>query len=131
MPSIGTSGPSQRRILAVDDQGFILRLIERSLDKGSYRLLTSTSGQQALGLIETADQRIDLLITDLSLPDVQGLILIQHLLRHQPNSQWLVISGWHIDRARAACGEIFEERRFLAKPFTIPALQQRVRDLLS
>ena len=128
---ISTNGTPRHRILAVDDQDVILRLIERSLDKGSYHLLTSTSGQQALGLIEAAGQRIDLLITDLSLPDVQGLSLIQHLLRHQPDSQWMVLSGWHIDRARATLGGIFEERRFLAKPFTISALQQRVLDLLS
>jgi len=121
------SGPT---ILAVDDDESILTLLESVLTTAGYRLLLANGGRRAIELYEAAKDPIDLLLTDVIMPDLTGPVLAERLRAHQPGLQVLFISGFHdadlVQRFVTAKGFTL-----LPKPFTVEALLRVVQQSLA
>ena len=117
-------------ILAVDDDGMILHLLEEVLSSAGYRVLTADGGWRAIQAYESLDQPLHLLLTDVIMPDLTGPVLAERLRSRQPDLQVLFISGFHdADMVqRFASDKGFS---VLAKPFTVDGLLREVRQSLT
>jgi CheY-like chemotaxis protein len=78
-------------ILVVDDEEFIRTLIKEVLDPQGHTVITASSGKEAFQLCH--ERSFDLLITDLEMPDMDGIELISSLLAVQKELPILAISG--------------------------------------
>ena len=135
MPSTWLTGCET--ILLVDDEPDVRRVTATLLKKQGYTVLEAGDGDQALALCAQAACSIHLLITDLDLPGMTGLELVQHVTASYPGIKALCISGslaqavfdGHGDEPNNA--ECLESGlAFLQKPYTPGALARRVRQVL-
>ena len=94
-----------------------------------YRVLAAADGPSALALARGCTDRIDLLLTDVVMPGMNGRELAEALLIERPRTRVLFASGY-TDDAVLLHGVRTDEVSFIQKPFTPPALVQRVREVL-
>jgi CheY-like chemotaxis protein len=80
-----------RKILVIDDDPAILRMIEFMLEGGDYQCLTFESAQEGLALLD--HEAVHLLITDIIMPEVEGIELILNARATFPNLPIIAISG--------------------------------------
>jgi two-component system cell cycle sensor histidine kinase/response regulator CckA len=109
-------------ILVVEDESGIRELIGKILKRERYRVLEAGSAEQALTIAQ--GQSIDLLITDIMLPGIHGPELVRRMQQTAPRLKTLFISGF-TGEEKVPAGA-----RFLAKPFTLGALLEKVRAAL-
>jgi nitrogen-specific signal transduction histidine kinase len=112
-------------ILMIDDEDLLLTMGETILSAYGYRVLTANSGSKALELFSKAPGQIDLVITDLVMPQMGGREVIERLRRVSPNIRVICTSGY----VRALSAE--EEETYLQKPFTSQELLRKVKHVLS
>jgi two-component system, cell cycle sensor histidine kinase and response regulator CckA len=127
----GSAGRPQRveTILVVEDEEEVRNLIRRVLEDEGYAVLAVSQGADALMLGKSYDRPIDLLLADLSLPDMNGRELAQRIRSARPEMKLLYVSG-HADTAVVEFGIFPEGMLFLPKPFTPADLSKRVREVL-
>lgn len=118
----------KENILIVDDDINILELIQRHLHSLNYHTYKAVSVKEAVAILR--DSEIDLLITDLKMPDVDGFQLIQFASEHYPNMPKLVVTGYPSvqDSLSAIKSGVVD---YLVKPFTKEELKQGVTKSLS
>jgi PAS domain S-box-containing protein len=117
-------------ILVVEDEQQVLRIIESMLNRKGYTVLAADSGEAAIALSRQTPKSIDLLITDVGIPDMSGRKVWESVKKQHPDSRVLFISGYPQDFM--SLGDIGEGRRiFLQKPFGSDLLLRRVRDVLN
>ena len=105
----------KEHILVVDDSADTLELVKRNLESKGYPTSTSSSAVEALKILEAAP--IDLVITDLKMPEVDGLSFLRHIRENYKDIQVMMITGYpSIDGAVVAVKSGAEE--YLPKPFT-------------
>jgi two-component system cell cycle sensor histidine kinase/response regulator CckA len=121
---------SSPTILAVDDDRMVLHLLDEVLRSAGYRVLTADGGWNAIQKYESLDSPIQLLLTDVIMPDLTGPVLAERLRSRQPDLQVLFISGFHdADMVqRFASDKGFS---LLSKPFTVDGLLREVRQSLT
>ena len=117
------------RILCVDDERSIALLEQRMLENSGYEVTTAGSGSEALALFESAPERFDLLITDLTMPRMTGDRLAAHVLAIRPDIPVLLCTGYqmHLDRGVLATLGI---REIIMKPIDRQALTAAVHQAL-
>ncbi len=123
-----TDGTGTETILLVEDEEGIRQLMQRTLERRGYRVLAATSAADALRLAESADQ-IDLLLSDVVMPDVSGPELAQRMLRLRPAMQVLYVSGFP-NRVGAGSTGLSRHAAMLPKPFAPHTLALKVRECL-
>ena len=118
------------RILLVDDDSGIRKLVRRVLVRAGYEVAESTDGVN--GLRQMRAGRFDLLITDLVMPDMDGLELIRETRASHPDVPILAMSGGGKVPAPVylRLAQVLGAGKVLPKPFEIPALLQAVSFLL-
>ncbi|MCK0124650.1 sigma-54 dependent transcriptional regulator [Gelidibacter sp. F2691] len=113
----------KENILIVDDDVQILELIQRHLKSLNYHTYKAISVKEAIGILQ--DQTIDLLITDLQMPGVDGLQLVKYVSEHFPEIPKLAVTGYpSIDGALKAMKSGVMD--YLTKPFTKEELKNAV-----
>jgi two-component system cell cycle sensor histidine kinase/response regulator CckA len=117
-----TGAAETAAILIVEDETGIRELIRKILLREGYRVLETGSAEQALTMAQ--GQSIDLLITDIMLPGIHGPELARRMQQAAPRLKTLFISGF-TGEEKVPAGA-----RFLAKPFTLGALLEKVRTAL-
>ncbi len=114
-------------ILVVDDSPDTLELLQRNLEAKGYRVTTSSGAVEAIKILEAAPT--DLVITDLKMPEVDGLSLLRHIRENHKDVEVMMITGYpSIDGAVEAVKSGAEE--YLAKPFTEQELSAAVERTL-
>ena len=116
-------------ILVVDDEAGIRALIVKILRRERYRVLEAGSVAEAVAAAAAHGGPIQLLLTDVMLPDRNGRQLATQLLETRPGLKVVYISGFTDDDAVRA-GAFPPGARFLQKPFTLGALMGTVREAL-
>jgi signal transduction histidine kinase len=112
-------------ILLVDDEDLLLTMGQMVLSSFGYTVLTANSGAKALEIFSGSAKKIDLVITDLVMPNMSGRELSEQILRLKPETRVLWCSGY----VRSAGTE--EHERYLQKPFTSQDLLRKVKQILS
>jgi DNA-binding NtrC family response regulator len=118
------------RILLVDDEDIVLRLFETVLELDHHDVTTASNGNGALAAI--ANGTFDLVITDLVMPDKEGIETIVEMRRLKPDLPIIAMSGG--GRGNAAdyldMAAKLGARKTLAKPFSAQTLLDAVKDVL-
>jgi CheY-like chemotaxis protein len=116
-------------ILIVDDEVALVRVASRILQQAGYTILAASNGTEALQLLDRHPGRVDLLITDVVMPEMGGQELAARAVALRPELSVLYTSGYSDD---AILRDAVHDRRarFLDKPYTTEALRRRVREVL-
>ncbi len=136
LPSDGDATPGEDNrsgdatILLVEDEGAILRMTTTILERKGYRVLAATTPEEALRLAHEHNKTIDLLVTDMIMPGMNGHELAGAVMKIVPGIKRLFMSGYTEDVIAA---EGFEEGNvhFIQKPFTVQALIDAVTRALT
>jgi two-component system cell cycle sensor histidine kinase/response regulator CckA len=116
-------------ILLVEDADALRKLAQSFLTDHGFKVITASSGEEALRVAEFHGKPINLLVTDVVMPGMNGRALADRLLAKQPNLKVLYISGY-TDSFIAGHGVLEEGTFLLHKPFTEEVLIRKVRDVL-
>ena len=122
-----TARPSGETILLVEDDPLIRRLIRHMLQGQGYQLLEAYHGPAALSLAEDHRGPIDLLVTDVVMPQMDGFTLGERLVESHPETRVLFLSGYADQSARVRDALKKVGSAFLPKPFTQSGLLQKIR----
>ena len=117
-------------ILVVEDETDILDLIRVMLEKTGYEVLTASTPSQALDLARNHAGSVDLLITDMVLPEMNGRDLNRHLASIYPNLKVLFMSGYTAN-VIAHHGVLEEGVQFIQKPFAMKDFALKIREVLA
>ena len=124
-----SSRPGHETLLIVEDDEMVRRLVRDTLEREGYRILDAGSPEDASRIAARNKRPIDLMITDVVLPQMNGKQLAEQLGRDRPEMRVLYMSGY-TDNAVVASAGLPPGSAFLQKPFTPGALSRRVRELL-
>jgi signal transduction histidine kinase/CheY-like chemotaxis protein len=124
------SGRAGATLLLVEDEEAVRRMAVRALSEGGFRVLQAASGQEALSLPPDSRDVIDLLITDVVMPGMDGTELAARLIDHCPGLRVLFVSGYPTETLRERRTALPSSMCFLHKPFTPTALVAAVREAL-
>ncbi|HVR86661.1 MAG TPA: response regulator [Planctomycetota bacterium] len=116
-------------VLLAEDSDVVRRLLRELLISNGYTLLEARHGLEALEIARTFEGRIDLLVTDMVMPQMSGRELAAQLGPERPEMKILFMSGYTED-AIARHGVLDPGTAFLEKPFTPDSLAKKVRELL-
>ena len=115
-------------VLIVEDDETVRLLVTQVLEELGYRYIEARDARSAVPHLES-NERIDLLITDVGLPNMDGRQLADLARQHRPDLRILFITGY---AAKAALrnGFLAPGMELLSKPFALDALGEKIRDLL-
>jgi two-component system cell cycle sensor histidine kinase/response regulator CckA len=116
-------------VLVVEDEKAVRDLTVRMLERMGYRVLPAASGQEAVEISGKHVGRIDLLLTDVVMPNMSGRQVADTLLQTRTDLRILFLSGY-TENAVFQQGVLDSGVEFLPKPFTREALGQKIRELL-
>jgi len=117
-------------VLVVEDEPDVRRMAERMLGKGGYTVIGTTEGSEAIELCRAGEQPIDLLLTDVIMPEMLGTELVERVREIQPEMRVVYMSGYsHEVLAPQALTENGASA-FIEKPFNTRQLLEVVRELL-
>ncbi len=117
-------------ILLVDDQDDLLTLLSEVLQRNGYTVLSALNGREALRLVREHAEPIDLVITDVVMPQMGGRELAEALRELQPHTKILYMSGY-ADGAQDVREPLSAGHDLIEKPFASEALLHKVREVLS
>jgi PAS domain S-box-containing protein len=124
-----TAERGSETILLVEDEDAVRRLTSRILEKQGYRVMAAQHGREAMELASRESGHIDLVLTDVVMPGMNGRGLVERLTGIRPRIKSLYMSGYTDDDIIRR-GFIEPSKSFLQKPFTSDALLQTVRKVL-
>jgi two-component system cell cycle sensor histidine kinase/response regulator CckA len=116
-------------ILVVEDEEALLRVAERILGAAGYRVLLAANGDQALQMSANHAGPIDLLLTDVVMPRMNGRVLAEKLVQVRPDMKVIFMSGY-TDNAIVHHGVLDAGTHFINKPIGAAELTRRIREVL-
>ena len=125
-----SSQENRKRILLVDDNPAIVQVIRSLLQKSCYEVFSTTSPNEAIHIAEKSGEAIDLLLTDVVMPEINGKELSEKLLAFCPGMKTLFMSGYTIDMTTLD-GAADHEIHFIRKPFRISELTETISAMLA
>ncbi|MFY9396730.1 MAG: PAS domain S-box protein, partial [Desulfomonilia bacterium] len=138
VPAAGAAEPEAGEVLAregtetvlvVEDNPYVLDLITQVLGSLGYTLLKAGSGKEAFEVCDSHEGGIDLVITDIVLPGMDGPSVVKDLLTRYPGIRILYITGYP-GEVVSLYGIPDVQRHLLQKPFSATALAEKVREVL-
>jgi PAS domain S-box-containing protein len=117
-------------VLVVDDEPGILRMTKMILEKHNYRVLDANDATEALALIAQQKDPIKVVVTDISMPYVDGVALVRVIKKMRPEMSFIASTGQR-DEARVSELQALGVSNFLGKPYDTQSLLKKVHDALS
>jgi PAS domain S-box-containing protein len=128
-PTSKETARGSETILLVEDEDAVRGLTSRILQKQGYRVIAASHGREAMDIATKEEGHIDLVLTDIVMPGMNGRGLVERLAGIRPRIKSLYMSGYTDDDIIRR-GFIEPSKSFLQKPFTSEALLQTVRKVL-
>ena len=120
--------PSRTRILLVDDDENVRNVVKAMLEDADYYVYSAESGVKAISLFRENSDSIDLLVSDVIMPMMDGREMYEHLSKLRPGLPVVFISGYSSDILKQI--HIADNVKFLAKPMSQSALVKTIQDVL-
>lgn len=116
---------NNNRILVVDDQQHINRILQRSLNQKGYEVKVSSNGEQALNILRS--ESFDVVITDYQMPKMDGVAMCEQFRKEFPDNQCLMILSTAVaDEKLQEWAECMQDTLYLEKPVSM----RRLNDIL-
>jgi two-component system cell cycle sensor histidine kinase/response regulator CckA len=125
----GADGRGHETVLVVEDEPAILQLTTAIIRKRGYTVLVAPTPNEAIRLSEAFDGEIHLLITDVIMPQMNGLDLAEDLKSRRPGLKCIFMSGYTADII-AHRGILDEGVNFVQKPFSAKVMSAMIREVL-
>ncbi len=120
---------ARETILVVEDEDHVRKLIVRALSSQGYSVLQAATSSEAISVCAREDRPIDLILTDIVLPDIPGPQLVEKVRSDRPGIRVLFMSGY-TEHKIAATEAVEEGVYFIPKPFLLSELQKKIREVL-
>jgi len=132
-PPANASGDaaSAIRLLLVDDEVLLREVLGEQLEEAGYSVLSAANGEEALALLE-AGEAVDVLVTDLSMPGIDGLAVIRAAQERHPGLPAVLLTGYAgEDVTLAVSGTVAGAFSLLRKPIRLHDLIDRIQSLFA
>ena len=116
-------------ILLVEDEDAVRMFSSRALRDIGYNVIEAANGESALEVLKKENEPIDLVITDVVMPKMDGPTLMENIKTYRPNMKVIFISGYTEDNFRESLANN-DKVHFLAKPFNLKELAHKVKEVL-
>ncbi len=113
-------------ILLVEDEPVVLNLLHHMLSREGYLVLTAADGVAGLDVSRSYPHPIDMLLSDVQMPRMNGIQLAQHIASERPETRTVLISGHMEEQLR----DLARPTDFLRKPFVPKELLAKIREVL-
>jgi len=117
-------------ILICEDEDAVRMFAARALENKGYTVLQAASGEEAMDILRDESQSVDLLVSDVVMPNMDGPALVEAARRIRPEMRIVFISGYAEEVFRQSLGQSSGEFAFLPKPFSLKQLAETVKDSL-
>jgi two-component system, cell cycle sensor histidine kinase and response regulator CckA len=117
------------RVLLVEDEDVVRNFAVRALSRQGYEVLEAGTGLEALEVMERENHRVDIVVSDVIMPEMDGPTLLKELRKTNPSLKFIFVSGYPDDAFKKSLDDN-EEYAFLPKPFTLPQLAAKVKEQL-
>jgi len=121
----------QGTILLVEDEEGLRALNARGLASRGYTVLEAGNGVEAIEVLEKTDGRVDLVVSDVVMPEMDGPTLLRELRSRDPDLKIIFVSGYAEDAFQKHLPADGSQFAFLAKPFTLKQLVAAVKETLA
>jgi len=116
-------------VLLVEDSDVVRDVVAIMLESDGLTVLQASGGEEALALVRRGDAPIDLLLTDIVMPEMSGVELADRLERERPDVRILFMTGY-AEEVVVKRGILGKRRECIGKPFTQKEITKRVRKIL-
>lgn len=129
--SVPATSRRTETILLVEDEASLLELTRKFLQDIGYKVLDASNGEDAIQIAEQFNDRIDLVLTDVVLPGINGREATRRIKQLRPGISVLYISGYIHDAFAGDDEPLPPDHQALEKPFTFDQLAAKINTLLS
>jgi two-component system cell cycle sensor histidine kinase/response regulator CckA len=117
------------RVLLVEDEDVVRNFAARALSRQGYEVLEAATGVEALEVVAREKGKIDIVVSDVIMPEMDGPTLLKELRKTNPGLKFIFVSGYPDDAFKKSLDDN-EAYAFLPKPFTLPQLAAKVKEQL-
>ena len=118
------------RVLLVEDEDAVRGFAVEALKRQGYEVLQASSGVEALAVLAASDEPVDLVVSDVIMPEMDGPTLLKELRRTRPKLKFIFMSGYPDDAFKNTL-DPDTEFAFLQKPFSLMQLATKVKEQIS
>ncbi len=119
------------RVLLVEDEDVVRSFAVRALKRQGYEVLEASTGVEALEVMEKhTTHKIDIVVSDVVMPEMDGPTLLKELRKKNPNLKIIFVSGYPHEAFETSLDKD-EQFAFLPKPFSLPQLAAKVKEQLA
>jgi len=116
------------RVLIAEDDAAVREFVSRALSHGGHEVATANDGLEALGVLD--DESFDLLVTDIVMPNLDGIALALKVAKEYPAMPVLLMTGYAAERQRAHNLEVLIHD-VITKPFTLRQICEAADEALA
>jgi two-component system cell cycle sensor histidine kinase/response regulator CckA len=127
MPEATQTGGG-KRVLVVDDEDLTRQTITRMLEAGGFTVVTATNGAEALEYLSKRSADVDIVLSDVTMPEMNGIDLSYHIRDRYPRMPVAIVSGDVSDLEKSIIGRA--DVPFIKNPFHAEALYSAVREAI-
>ncbi|MFA5958485.1 response regulator [Hyphomicrobium sp.] len=117
------------RVLLVEDEVEVRQFAVRALKRQGYQVIEAADGLEALDLMAENEGKIDIVVSDVVMPEMDGPALFKELRKRNPSIKVIFVSGYPNEAFRESMGS--DDFAFLPKPFSLPQLAAKVKEELA
>jgi two-component system cell cycle sensor histidine kinase/response regulator CckA len=117
------------RVLLVEDEDVVRSFAVRALKRQGYEVLEATTGVEALEVLQKVDWKVDIVVSDVVMPEMDGPTLLKRLRAKNPVIKIIFVSGYPNEAFEESLGS-GQQFAFLPKPFSLPQLAAKVKEEL-
>jgi two-component system, cell cycle sensor histidine kinase and response regulator CckA len=129
-PAVARDVTGQDTILLVEDEEAVRSFAARALRMRGYNVLEASGGEEALDIVKNDADTIDLIITDVVMPNMDGPTMVRHVKAIKPDLAVIFMSGYAEEAFRRS-DQSSEDIHFLPKPFGLKQLAAKVKEVLA
>ena len=118
------------RVLLVEDEDSVRSFAVRALKRQGYEVIEATTGLEALELVAAETLPIDIVVSDVVMPEMDGPTMLTEMRKTRPDLKVIFMSGYPDDRFKTGL-DPDAHYAFLAKPFSLPQLAAKVKEELA